>query len=247
MDTSRKTVVCVLGAVFVTALSVGFISPAAGSSKLLAGFSLQELPNAGPFLRVVLWAPPAGSPGSYDTILFIHGSQPPTIPDPAWFAEIRHYPPFNKKILIVPAVARAEEWSQPATLAALDRLLDRVSADYPVNRRQIFLAGFSSGGSQGFLVASSMAEKLAGFASMAASVSRAATRAQLAKLRDLPILLVCMQFDTAVPCSRQGDSVKRLRESGVSIVATEQIAGIGHECPFDRVAPVLARWIERVR
>lgn len=237
-----------LGAALVLAslLATCCISPVRGAHPP-AGFSLQELRDAGPFLRVVVWAPRPGSKGNYDTILFLHGNQPPTIPDPNWFAEIRHYPPFDQKILIVPALAHAEEWSQPATIQALDRLLNRIVDDYPTNRKRIFLAGFSSGGFQGFLVASLMQDRFAGFASLAANVPRATTATQLSRLRGLPILLVCMELDTAVVCARQSDNVKRLHDAGVLKVDAEQIAGIGHECHFNRVAPVLARWMESMK
>lgn len=236
-----------LFACFVAAgISPGLIQPAT-TVYPSAGFSLQELRETGPFLRVVVWAPRPGSKGSYEAVLFLHGSQPATIPDPNWFAEIRHYPPFDQKILIVPAVSSAEAWSRPETIDSLRRLLDRVSAGYPVNTRRVFLAGFSSGGFQGFLVASAMAERFAGFASMAATVPRQVAQSQLRNLHGLPVLLVCMELDTAIPCSRQAESVRKLRDAAVTNVAAEQIAGIGHECPFGRVAPVLARWIESVR
>lgn len=206
-------------------------------------FSLHELRQAGPFTRVLVWAPSHDTRRSYPMLLFLHGSQPASISDPNWFAEIRHYRPFDECILVVPAVRSAEEWSQPPTIEALDRLLNRVSQEYPVDTHRTYLAGFSSGASQGFRIAAALAIRFAGYTAMAANMPRSMNQQELGRLANLPILLVCMEYDAAVPCARQLEQMKRLRAAGVSRVEGEEIHGIGHECPFEKVAPVLARWM----
>lgn len=241
---SRRSVSRV--AQIVIAVCAGLLA-AAPCKSAPSGFSLQELSVGAPFVRVLIWAPPKGSRGAYDALLLLHGSQPPSIPNPNWFAELRHSPPFDQKILIVPAVEQASPWSQTPVAEALSRLLDQVKREYPVNPGRIFVAGFSSGASQGFQIAAELHDRIAGFAALAGVVPRSMPKAGIGLLRGLSLMLVCMEFDVAVPCSRTQQSAALLIRAGVDRVITKEIPGIGHECPFDRVGPVLARWMAETR
>lgn len=194
-----------------------------------ARYTLRRPMPLSPLTAVVTWTPRKTG----DLVLALHGHQSADA-DPTWFAWLRTQPDFANTALLVPAVADPMSWSSPEVLAALTAHIGAL------NPTRTFLLGFSSGASQGFHVAAALADRLSGFAALAGSLPHDLDPKALA---DVPVLLGCMSEDTGVPCEALDTSAATLTDAGVS-VTRHTFEGIGHECPLDRVAPVLANWMK---
>lgn len=207
-------------------------------------FHLRTLPPTLPFTQVRTWTPVLSSTPAPDALLLLHGSQAATTPDPTWLAWLRTRRPFDQKILIVPSIPDAHQWNNDRSIGGLRTLLEQTALEQSLEARHTFLMGFSAGASRGFHVAAALHERLGGFAALAGYPRGDLTSQEYSQLRDVPILLVCMEKDTSVGCSGQAAAVERLRGAGVTRVETHIIKGLGHDCNLDYVAPVLSRWIE---
>ncbi|HET6450612.1 MAG TPA: prolyl oligopeptidase family serine peptidase [Spirochaetia bacterium] len=99
-------------------------------------------------VNYMMYVPPEGSPpaGGWPLILFLHGTEqrgddPSMLKDLdiLTFADEQGHFPF---VAVVPQCPRGQQWSP----SVLKQLLDAVQASVPVDRRRIYLTGFSMGG-----------------------------------------------------------------------------------------------------
>jgi predicted peptidase len=150
--------------------------------------------------------PPAGWP----TILFLHGSEqrgddPAVLEDLAILAFADHVGGFPF-VAILPQCPRGEYWSP----GVLRQLLDGVEEEVPVDRRRVYLTGFSMGGYGTWQAAAAMPGVFAAIAPLCG----------LSDLPDVPRLVGIPAWvfhgahDRNVPLSESVKMVRALRRAG---------------------------------
>jgi predicted esterase len=216
--------------------------PEAGTAR----FQVQNL-TARPFQAVQLWAPPPGSPGSYQTVILLHGNQPGAS-DPTWMIGLRWQPQFAHRILLVPAIPDGGyEFGAPTARRALARLVDDVARSYPVDRDAIYLVGYSAGASRVLSVASQVTH-LRGIVAVAGDIARPIrdTKRPLEALRSVPILLACMTDDTGphTNCRLNEENRALLERRGLRKVEMRYLPG-SHQLDVEQLAPALDQWMTR--
>jgi poly(3-hydroxybutyrate) depolymerase len=121
---------------------------------------------------------------------------------------------------------------------------------YPVDRRHVYLLGYSAGGSRVLAVAKALEGRLAGIVSLAGDVARPvrATPAAVSAFAGTPILLICNSGDHGPNASCDLDERNRafLAAHGARNVTRHQLES-SHAPHFELIAPVLDEWLKKGR
>jgi poly(3-hydroxybutyrate) depolymerase len=229
------------------ALGLGslFEAPAVGAPT--PEFSLHDLTRP-PFARVSVWAPSEAT-DSYETLLLLHGNQEDATR--MFFADLREQQAFRRRILIVPALpGPGYAWEKPETTRALAQLVDDVARRYPVDRKRIYVLGYSAGGSRVLAVAKAMGDDVAGIVSVAGDVARTvrSSLASISSLARVPMLLICNSEDHGPNASCELDARNRalLAKHGARAITTHRLEAT-HAIDFAQLAPVLDTWLRERR
>jgi poly(3-hydroxybutyrate) depolymerase len=190
--------------------------------------------------RVLVWGPPPGTTGRFDTIVLLHGNQVHA-PDPNWMIGLRFVPGFERRILIVPSLPDGQyDWSRADVVHALQRLLTEVSQKWPLDPQRMFLVGYSAAGSRVFAAARALAGEWAGIVSVAGDVMRSSET----RFRARSLLFVCMNDDDGQHTScRLNEANRRALSKRGRDASLERVAG-DHALDWARLGPVLERWIK---
>jgi poly(3-hydroxybutyrate) depolymerase len=228
-------------------IAFGIASGCLGSPRSAAApaFRVQRLDTPAPFVTVALWAPPPGAGGGpFQTMVLLHGNQPDE-PDRTWLVGLGQQAALRGRILIVPGLARDDyAWDRKRTARGVVVLIDRVARRHPVDRKAVFLVGYSAGGSRVLSVAAQGWKQLAGVASVAGDVGRPLRGGLVLPARLPSILLVCMSGDHGpnASCALDAANAKRLRGLGVTALTSKTLKS-DHALRFELIAPLLDQWM----
>jgi hypothetical protein len=157
-------------------------------------------------------------------------------------------PEFRKTILIAPALSASDgyEWGNTDSVHGLEALVDSVATKYPVDRKAIYLLGYSAGASRVLTVAHHLSGKLAGIVAVAGDILRP-VRDQMdsaVEFASIPILLVCMINDDGAHtrCALNEENLAILSRRGLRRISLERLGG-DHNLQFPALAPVVERWL----
>ena len=188
---------------------------AAADRGLRVGRSTGRLPLQDPLtdhVNYLLYVPPGNPPpaSGWPLILFLHGSEqrgddPSLLQGMAIlsFADEEGKFPF---VAVLPQCPRGQHWSP----TVLKQLLDAVQASVPIDRRRIYLTGFSMGGYGTWQTAAALPGTFAAIAPLCG----------LSDLPDVPVLAHIPAWvfhgsqDRNVPVSESLMMVNALREAG---------------------------------
>jgi poly(3-hydroxybutyrate) depolymerase len=209
-------------------------------------FALHDLTRA-PFEKVQVWAPPAGTPGRFETLVVLHGNQPGAA-DPTWLVGLHFQSAFARRILIVPALKDGGyEFGAPRTAAAIAALVDDVARKFPVDRGAVFVVGYSAGASRVLPVARRLSP-VAGIVAVAGDVARPLRdrKPSLDDLRAVPLLLVCMNDDPGphTNCALNEANRALVARLGLRRVELRRLPGT-HSLDLAALAPLLHEWLAR--
>jgi len=118
-------------------------------------------------------------------------------------------------------------------IAYLERLLEQVAAEQPVDLSRVVLLGYSQGGYLASFMALRNRSRFAGLVTISSRIKVEALAAELPALRGFPILVLHGTADEVVPLLPQQESVRVLREFGASVELLLHEGG--HELRRDQV------------
>lgn len=111
--------------------------------------------------------------------------------------------------------------------AFVDRLIDEVVRDHPIDRRRIVLLGYSQGGYLAGAHALAHPDRFAGLVAIATRIkAELFSLEQLARVR-FPVLAIHGENDPATPIERQRESIESLRGAGVDASLLSHPGGHG--------------------
>lgn len=109
-------------------------------------------------------------------------------------------------------------------MALVMELIDRVAAEYPVNKRRIYVTGLSMGGYGTWDLISRCPDKFAA----AAPICGGGDEQQASKLVNMPIWVFHGADDTTVPPERSRNMVNAIKEAGGTKIKFTEYPGVGH-------------------
>lgn len=203
----------------------------------------------GRILRYRLLSPPNPRPGRrYPLVVQFHGSGAigtdnraqieKDVAARAWaLPEIRAaYPAF---VLVPQFSERSANYDNPATphmavagpeLAVALQLVDALLETHPIDRRRIYVSGFSMGGSTSWLAALARPDLFAAAVPVSAV---APDRGGAAALTALPVLALHGDADAENPIASDRQLLAEIRRAGGQQARLREYAGLGHQPPGD--------------
>jgi len=165
----------------------------------------------------------------YPLVIFLHGagergtdnqiqlqSLPTLLAQPTYR---KKYPCF----LVVPQCPSGQSWQQQ--FPVLLEIIDKVMQENPIDKRRIYLTGYSMGAYGTWSLAALRPDLFAAAVPVAGGGNVQTTH----QLIDLPIWAVHGNADKAVPVSQSREMIKAIRQAGGSPKYTE-LKGVGHSC-----------------
>ncbi len=190
-------------------------APAASNSKTLPYRLLKpEYIKSGRKYPLVIFLHGAGERGTDNQIQL--QSLPTLLAQPAYR---KKHPCF----LVVPQCPTQQSWQQQ--FPALLEIIDKVMQENPIDKRRIYLTGYSMGAYGTWSLAALRPDLFAA----AVPVAGGGDVQTAHQLIDLPIWAIHGNADKAVPVSQSREMIKAIRQAGGSPNYTE-LKGIGHNC-----------------
>jgi predicted peptidase len=183
--------------------------PLAGGSELLYGLSVPDAYKAGQPRPLILALHPGGE-------------------------RMRYYGSAYARMVVAPAAAElgaiivapdcpTGAWTDAAADAAVMALLDRIMADYTVDRRRVLVVGFSMGGRGTWFMASHHPDLFTAAIPMAASTGGEAVDS----LTSMPTYIIHSRRDQVVPFAPAEQNARELERRG-GVVKFEALSEPAH-------------------
>jgi predicted peptidase len=162
-----------------------------------------------------------------------------------------HAPVLRLPFLVVaPQCPGDARWCDPAVLAALERLLDRLVADGEADARRLVVSGFSMGGIGAFCLALRAPRRFAALVSVCGACEEPE---RLEELAHLPQWIAWAEDDELTRLTKGSrEVVKRLQKSGNLIARPYRLGSSGGDSAHARTAdaafaePDLYQWLASV-
>jgi len=173
-------------------------------------------------------------------IVWLHGAGevgPENIVHLLWLDDLIFSPPWNRErfpffLLAVQCPLSNGQWTRTNGQAGDDminvvqQILEKTLQDYPVDRRRVYLAGISSGGSGSWQLATRYPDY---FAAVAPIASAGVSGDTIDNLVDIPVWAFHCTRDTVTPIEYVSTTVKALNRAGGTAHLTE-VDATSHDC-----------------
>lgn len=184
-----------------------FVAPDAG--RILYGISVPADYKSGQARPLVLALHPGGERTPYYGLSFMRGIVSPALRDLG--------------AIIVAPDCPTRSWSDPMAEEAVMALLEKVLADYAIDRRRILVTGFSLGGRGTWF----MSARHADFFTAAIPIAGSSGDEPLDRLGRIPTYVIHSRQDQVVPFDPDERTTRELEKLGRT-VRFEALEGLGH-------------------
>ncbi len=143
-------------------------------------------------------------------------------------------------LLISPQCPEGETWN----VEALDKLIDRIIEEFPVDTERLYLTGLSMGGYGTWNLLAHRPDRFAA----AVPICGGGDPATAEKLKEIPIWAFHGDQDTAVPLEKSQEMVTSIQNAGGKLVILTVYPGVGHNSwspTYDN--PEVYQWLLRHR